>query len=230
MEETKKIKVKFSTAICIILIILLAIGCGLLYYFGFVQKDKQIEKIEADKKQIETKNAELEKQIIVVEKEEEIENKEKEVIETTKLNEVPTSDLSVVVLDSPVFFYGYIENGKLNYYMKDLSTSNNANEQTGFNPVYQKNEIKQLNELNNIKRMKVFNPGTGVDPTIYLITEDGEIYNIRLYDSVTSNQIYLTHNDKFKEYKVENVIESEYGHDKLLLKDGTIKTIENEIP
>ena len=222
MEEQKKIKVKFSTAICIILIILLAIGCGMLYYFGFVQKDKQIEKIEADKKQIETKNAELEKQIIVVEKE--VENKEKEVVEITKSNEVPTSDLSVVVLDSPVFFYGYIENGKLNYYMDDASDSST------FNPVYQKNEIKQLNELNNIKRMKVFNPGTGVDPMIYLITEDGEIYIIRLYESVEGNKIYLVQYDKYKEYKVEDVIESEYGYDKLLLKDGTVKTIEIEMP
>ena len=46
MEETKKVKLKFSTAIYIILIILLAIGCVLLYYFGFVKKNKEIENIK----------------------------------------------------------------------------------------------------------------------------------------------------------------------------------------
>ena len=46
MKETKEVKVKFSTIICIILIVLLIAGCGLLYYFGFVQKDKKIDNLE----------------------------------------------------------------------------------------------------------------------------------------------------------------------------------------
>ena len=184
MGETKTVKVKFSTAICIILIILLAIGCGLLYYLGFVQKDKQIEKIEADKKQVETKNAELEKQIIVVEKE--VQNKEKEVAKTTKLNDIPSTDLVKLYCeandDHAYLFYAYIKDGKL-YYYKHFDSADGDKEgtyydfSTHFYLNEAENEMKIYNGLDNIKRIKMYNNGTGVYPYIYVITDDGKVYS-----------------------------------------------------
>ncbi len=77
MGETKVIKVRPSIIVCILLIILLIAGCGALYYFGFVQKGNQIEKVEAESKELKTKNVELEEQIATVEKEKtELEEKE----------------------------------------------------------------------------------------------------------------------------------------------------------
>ena len=90
MKETKEVKVKFSTAICIILIILLIVGCGLLYYFGFVQKGKKIKSLEeknlqvqAEKTQVETKIEELEKQISNTRTSEERENVDNEMMQLT---------------------------------------------------------------------------------------------------------------------------------------------------
>ena len=77
MGETKVIKVRPSTVIFIILIVLLIAVCGALYYFGFVEKDKEIKTLEAEKKQVEAEktqveiqNEELEKQIANAKKEE----------------------------------------------------------------------------------------------------------------------------------------------------------------
>ncbi len=67
MGETKVIKVRPGTIISIILIVLLIAGCGALYYFGFVEKGKQVEAAEAESKELKAKNVELEKQIAVVE-------------------------------------------------------------------------------------------------------------------------------------------------------------------
>ncbi len=69
MGETKVIRVRKSTIVCIILIILLIAGCGALYYFGFVQKGKEIVKLKSDKKQAETKIAEYEDKINTLEEE-----------------------------------------------------------------------------------------------------------------------------------------------------------------
>ena len=98
---------------------------------------------------------------------EDIEEKQEEINKKIITSDVPISDLTVAMVDTQMLFYGYIENGKLTYYME-------TGEHVNFNPVI--SEMKQYNGLNNIKRMKVFNPGTSVDPVIYVITEEGEVY------------------------------------------------------
>ncbi len=69
MGEKNELKVRFSTVVCIFIILVLVVALGAVYYFGFVQKDKQLEKIETEKTQVEKQKADLEKQIIVIEKE-----------------------------------------------------------------------------------------------------------------------------------------------------------------
>ncbi len=59
----KSEKGKVGIIICIILIVLLIAGCGALYYFGFMEKDKKIDELEANKKQTEIKVTELENKI-----------------------------------------------------------------------------------------------------------------------------------------------------------------------
>ena len=69
MGEKKEIKIKFSSIICVVLIILLLAGCGALYYLGIVEKGKQIETAQSEKATLEAKNKELENQISKAEEE-----------------------------------------------------------------------------------------------------------------------------------------------------------------
>ncbi len=80
MAEKESIKISLGTTVCIFIIILLVIGCGTLYYFGFVQKDKQLEKIGAEKTQVESQKANLEKQLIVSENKVETKQKEEKIL------------------------------------------------------------------------------------------------------------------------------------------------------
>ena len=69
MGETKEVKVKFSTIICIIVIILLIAGCGALYYFGFIEKDKKISELESEATKLKAEIAETKNSLEATEKE-----------------------------------------------------------------------------------------------------------------------------------------------------------------
>lgn len=49
MDEKKAMKVSLGTVICIFMIVVLLVGCGALYYFGFVQNNQKISDLEAQK-------------------------------------------------------------------------------------------------------------------------------------------------------------------------------------
>lgn len=120
-------------------------------------------------------------------------------------------------------FWAFIEDGEFYYYR-------GINE--GFHPYtgnYEK--TKKMTLINQIRRLKTFNLGSGVDPVPYLITESGEVYS--LYDTWPSynEQMKLVKFDMLEGYQVEDILEfdSEWSYNlKVLLKDGTVIEIHSE--
>lgn len=140
-------------------------------------------------------------------------------------SEVSASDLVTMVCDGygDTIFYAYIEDGSMYYYRKDkcgIITWSDGNE-----------SMEKYEGIKNIKRVKTFNCGSGVDPTPCLITEDGEVYWL--------NNTYIGYGedmslDKFsllEDYLVEDILsfEGEWQYRlEVLLKDGRIINIESE--
>lgn len=134
--------------------------------------------------------------------------KEELEIEKGEQSVVPTSDL--VVSNSDI--YAYIEDGIL-YYTEDVTGGNVS-----------KDKMTKNTQLNNIKRMKVYNIGTAINPVLFLITEDGQVYTMRYY---FSHQIEKY--EGLKNYKVEDILSHTgemYSVFEIMVKDGTTKTVE----
>ena len=120
--------------------------------------------------------------------------------------------------------YAFIEDGELYYYNK-WTDQTEGQSSTYLWCFGNKEEMTKYPNLNNIKRIKRFNLGTGINPTVFLITEEGKVYIMNIGEN---NTININLYDDLKEYQVEDIL----GHDgemydiwKLLLKDGTTKEV-----
>lgn len=63
MEENKTNKVSVGTTICILIIIILVIALGVLYYFGFVKNNEEITKLNSQINNIQVQMEKLNSQI-----------------------------------------------------------------------------------------------------------------------------------------------------------------------
>lgn len=147
---------------------------------------------------------------------------------------VPTSDLVTLYYEAnnegANIFYAYIEEGYL-YYFNDYVQGDNISEgafdfiSSFITSSNNKDNIKKYTKLNNIKRIKTYNVGTGVDIVPMLITENGDVYTIDFYNI---EGIKVEKYEELKDYKVEDILSFSgemHSQIKLLLKDRTIKEI-----
>lgn len=122
-----------------------------------------------------------------------------------------------------IIFWAFIEDGEFYYYrgINEGFLSYTGNHEN----------TKKMTLINQIRRLKTFNLGSGVDPVPYLITESGEVYS--LYDTwpTYNEQMKLVKFDMLEGYQVEDILEfdSEWSYNlKVLLKDGTVIEIHSE--
>ncbi len=153
--------------------------------------------------------------------------------DNNNLKTVPTSDkvtLNYEATDESFnIFYAYIEDGILYYNVDNKIADNNSTSAFKYIGNFSvdsegKNTIQKYNGLNGIKRIKTYNIGTGIKQVSYLITENGQVYNIQ----ITNGKINVTIDNNFNSLKVEDIL-SHTGEMsdtfEILLKDGTTKTI-----
>ena len=209
MGEKKEIKVKFSTVICIILIILLIAGCGLLYYFGFIQKGKEISKLKSEKNSIEKTEKDLLNKISVLDEDIKLKQQEIDKLISNK-NENNLSNLNkdndAIIgkgYGQPLVGEGYIKDGYL-YYSNDSSK-----------------EPRKIEGVSNIKSLNIYNIGTGMNKVPFVVTEDGIVYRLNGAEE-------LVVFEELSDYKVDKIISCEGELTEtftLLLLDGTTKVV-----
>ena len=159
-------------------------------------------------------------------------------MEETKTEEniqpnVPTSDLvtlyCVSTKDYSHVFYAYIENGYLYYFNSHVDVGPTDETTYNYTSFFNNGQTEKYTELNNIRRIKTFNIGTSVNPTPFLITTDGKVYQI-LHKTTDSIKVELY--EALKDYEVEDIL-SQNGEMKnvfeLLLKDGTTITVTEDL-
>ena len=92
-------------------------------------------------------------------------------------------------------------------------------------------KVSKYEKLNNIKKIRYYNNGTSTSPYLLLLTEDGKLYTIDLYSSLSQNQssignITLLENSKnltVKDFKIEV---ANYKFNLVLtLNDGNIRRV-----
>ena len=79
----------------------------------------------------------------------------------------------------------------------------------------------KYSKINNIKRLKIINRGTGVSPELFLITNDGKVYST---GEIFDKELSFTLSKEFKDYQIENIIDKEgemFETFEVLLKDGS---------
>lgn len=241
MGENKEIKVRLSTVVCIFVILILVVALVAVYYLGFI-KDNNTNNMIANEDILEKSNNSNNTIVngeIVVEKNNNILNEQliekKEDIE--KISDVPTTDLVAIYCDAnnekAELFFSYIKNGKIYYFHESDYEGKTTGQYYKFsinlNGQYQYEEkMKQCEGIDNAKRIKMYNSGTGILPTIYVITEDGKVYTGSFFE----HDFSLNIDNRLKEYEVEDIL-SKTGEMKdnfeLLLKDGTTKTVTVEL-
>ena len=201
MGETKVIKVRPSTIICIILIVLLIAGCGILFYFGFVQKGKQIEELEANKKELKARVSELESEINTLK--EENKDLEDKVTELKKhmdlILNIDDEGNELKLLEGDA----YIKDGYLYYSGSD------------------EEEPRKIEGVSNIKSLNIYNIGTGVNRVPFVVTEDGTVYELNKDEKLV---VY----EELSDYKVDRIISCIGETDAvftLLLLDGTTEVV-----
>jgi len=212
MEEKKEIKVRLSTAISMVIILILIFALGVTYYFGFVADKKESV---GDEKVINT----TENVVSNVAKENE--TKKEEFVQTEV---IPIEDKTMFKFFGNELFVGVLDNGKLFYrYEEDIDKSY---ESGSFSQ-----GLKEYKGLDNIKRIKFgeFTSDAVIYPNIILITNDGTVYTSRTPGSGIKFEKY----NSLKKYKVEDVISvntgmgEEYNEKwELKLMDGSTKTVE----
>ncbi len=99
MEDKKAIRVSLGTTICLIIIVLLIVALGVVYYIGFVKNYKEIEKL-SDEKQ------DLQKQVDTLE-----ENKNTSETEIKNSNDMTKEEASKIVEDTYSKAYDIIQEG-----------------------------------------------------------------------------------------------------------------------
>lgn len=229
MKEKEDIKISLSTFFLFILIILIIIlACFIIYAFKESQK-------------LSNKNMDLDARLALIENEK-VEKQENTTNTNALINSTVTNDISntdtskqvksdvstndkvaICSLDNN-HFYGYIDNGVLYYVIyneQEIQSFGNAPE----------DKVSKYEKLNNIKKIKYYNNGTSTSPYLILLTEDGKLYTINLYSSLSQNQssignITLLENSKnltVNDFKVEV---ANYKFNLVLtLNDGNIKRI-----
>ena len=234
MEDKKTVKVSLGTVICIVIIVILLIACGGLYYLGFMKKADKTEsniQIASNEEKIDNTVNTAETNI----KPSDTQTAETKTIQSN--SNIPTTDLFSIYCEANdengCLFFSYIDNGNLYYFVnfdkKDGNMQGAFDFSTNFASSYNIDQMKKYNGLSNIKRIKSYNAGTGVNPEIYLITEDGKVYRANIHDTSINNVLEAKLIESLKQYVVEDIIsydgemKSEF---KLLLKDGTQKTVQ----
>ena len=242
MEEKKEIKVRLSTVVCVFIILVLVVALGVVYYLGFVKDDNSnnaiadgelAEKNNNVEVNVEDRNEELEVKNNIGLNEQVTEEKE----DTKKISEVPTTDLVAIYCDAnnekAELFFSYIKDGKVHYFHESDYDGKTTGQYYKFSinlmGQYQYEEkMKQCEGIDNAKRIKMYNSGTGIKPVIYVITEDGKVYTGSFFE----HDFALNLDNRLKEYEVEDIL-SKTGEMKdefkLLLKDGTTKTVTVEL-
>ena len=229
MKEKEDIKISLSTFflfISIILIIILA--CFIIYVFKENQK-------------LSNKNMDLDARLALIENEK-VEKQENTTNTNALINSTVTNDISNTDTSKQVkndvstndkvalcslennHFYGYIDNGVLYYVIyndQEMQSFGNAPE----------DKVSKYEKLNNIKKSRYYNNGTSTSPYLLLLTEDGKLYTIDLYSSLSQNQssignITLLENSKnltVKDFKIEV---ANYKFNLVLtLNDGNIRRV-----
>ena len=229
MKEKEDIKISLSTFflfISIILIIILA--CFIIYVFKENQK-------------LSNKNMDLDARLALIENEK-VEKQENTTNTNALINSTVTNDISNTDTSKQVkndvstndkvalcslennHFYGYIDNGVLYYVIyndQEMQSFGNAPE----------DRVSKYEKLNNIKKIRYYNNGTSTSPYLLLLTEDGKLYTIDLYSSLSQNQssignITLLENSKnltVKDFKIEV---ANYKFNLVLtLNDGNIRRV-----
>ena len=214
MENKREIKVKLSTVIAIFeFIIILALLIGVCYLIS--TNRVSIVKNEKEKQQI--NNMENTEKVPLTNGGTSTENSlpTEEAKQEVKENSIPDNDLYAQGNE----YFVFIENGTAYYKYSKKYGEFQADQGL-------KNIIK-LDE--NVKRVKLFNLGTDISDTVFLILEDGTVKSI-------SRNSELKQFDLLKDYEVEDIIsvEGTYypGNEikyKVLLKDGTIKEIVDKV-
>ncbi len=233
----EKKSIKISLWICIALIVVLAIALGVVSYFGLVQNNSKISSLENEKVELQNKATALQERIETLEEntpEKTEENKKEESKPDnntqTKSETIPTTDLVTLYYEATEarsnVFYAYINNGSL-YYFTEAKQANGTKEGAFdfISTFIASSTTKKYEGLSNVKRMKTYNVGTGIDVVPFLITEDGKVYTVNIYGE---NDIEVKLYEGLKDYKVEDILShtgEEYSEFKLLLKDGSTKTV-----
>lgn len=83
-------------------------------------------------------------------------------------------------------------------------------------------KAQQIEGVSNIKSLKVYNIGAGINRVPFVVTENGKVYRL-------NSKKELVEYKELSEYEVDEIIDhtgEEYDVFTLLLKDGTIKKVE----
>ena len=229
MKEKEDIKISLSTFFLFITIILtIIVACFIIYVFKENQK-------------LSNKNMDLDARLALIENEK-VEKQENTTNTNALINSTVTNDISNTDTSKQVkndvstndkvalcslennHFYGYIDNGVLYYVIyndQEMQSFGNAPE----------DKVSKYEKLNNIKKIRYYNNGTSTSPYLLLLTEDGKLYTIDLYSSLSQNQssignITLLENSKnltVKDFKIEV---ANYKFNLVLtLNDGNIRRV-----
>ena len=224
-EQVVKQKSNKGVIILLVVIIIILLGLsGYLAYDKFIAKDTKTSTNNTTKKE-ETKTTD--DNIIKEET-----KTDSTTLEIKKDNVAITDKSAFIVKGSSIggsFIYCYIQDGNLYYYgvnapeyktdiLFGASYSDNDN---NYSP-------KKYEGLNNVKRIKVFNEGTGIAPYLYLITDDGKVYTnttLSTYEDIGFEQV-----NNLKDYQIDDLLDYSMGDSpeadyKVILKDGTTKDI-----
>ena len=116
----------------------------------------------------------------------------------------------------------FLSDGNLYYQFKHAEASDNN--QSAFKYYLSskadsiRDDIIKYNDLKNISKIRIRNAGTGVQPILFAITDDGKLYSSNLLIPKTTTLNISLYTDK---YEIEDVLEwSEDGILKVLLKNG----------
>lgn len=122
-----------------------------------------------------------------------------------------------------------LHNGNLYYDIEkcdDDGYCNYLNYNLGENSDGYLSKLKVINDISNVKRIKSYNNTTGVDWSLFLITENGEVYN--LYYNINNNDFELNKVNDLSRYKIDDIIDYNISTDsityEIVLIDGTTLT------
>ena len=135
------------------------------------------------------------------------------------------------ITNDPMFGESFfiLNDGALYYDIEKCTEGycNYINYNLGTNSYNFLSELNKFTDITNIKRIKSYNPSSGTDWALFLITNEGEVHSLRY--STLDNKITTTKVEEFDKYKVDNIIKYNFSvpfgaEYKLILNDGTTLT------